>query len=311
MSEEIIKSYQDYQLIEANVDKCIEEYGSKYNFKERSIGFLFFTLERIFNLQEDECEEAITDTSYITRQDAYKNGIDHPHDKGIDAIIIDEEKKIIHLMNFKYYLSGFDKIKNKRFESGEIPKVKSILKDIFERKIPSNANPVLVEKLKEIFLLQDRGTRFEFKIHFIANIYNPFTNDEEIEFRDTLVSDYKNDVKFEYILIQDFISKLIEKSENINAKFKINGKNFFEKSEYGYRALICEINATDLIRIVLSNETVRMNIEASEEEMRVSTINENAFEDNVRIYLKQRSNINKNIKNTALNEYNEPLKLNQ
>lgn len=299
---EIIKSFQDYKLVETSVKKYISDYGNKYNFKEPSIGFLFFILEKIFHLQEDEVYNAITDTNFITRRLDYDNENDHPHDKGIDSILIDEEDKTVHLMNFKYYQSGYEKIKDKKFESGEIPKVKSILKDIFEKNIPDNANPILKEKLKEIFILQNKGIRFKFKIYFISNIYNEFTDDEESEFKKYLKIDYKDDVKHEYFLIQNIVAKLTDKQEKLNAKFKINGKNFFEKSEYGHRALIVEMYAKDLIRIILNDDELRNAIETKDSEIKECAIDENAFEDNVRVYLKQRSNINKNIKNTALKE---------
>jgi hypothetical protein len=298
---ETIKSFQDYKLIETSVNKFISDYGEKYKFTEPSIGFLFFILEKMFNLQEDEAYNAITDTIFITRQNNYKKS-DFPHDKGIDSILIDEEDKTVHLMNFKYYQSGYEKIKNKKFESGEIPKIKSILKDIFEKNIPDNANPILKEKLREIFILQDKGIRFKFKIYFISNIYSEFTEDEESEFKNSLKIDYNDDVKYEYLLIQNIVAKLTEKQEKLNAKFKINGKNFFEKSEYGHRALIVEMYAKDLIRIILNDDELRNNIETEDSELKECSINENAFEDNVRVYLKQRSNINKNIKNTALDE---------
>ncbi|MGE4419562.1 MAG: AIPR family protein [Sulfurimonas sp.] len=300
MNSKIIKSYQDYVLIKTNVEKFVKDYGERYKFDEQSMGFLFFTLEKIFNLQEDEAYNAITDTRFIMKQKKY--GEQFTHDKGVDAIVINEEEKVVHLMNFKFYTKDYEKIKDKHFESNEIAKVLLLLSDIFERTIPSNANPILSEKLKEIFLLQDKGNRFEFKIHFVSNIYNGFTDDEEKLLRESLIKGYKNDVTFEYILIQNFITKLIEKREFINAKFKVNGKNFFEKSEYGYRALIAEINAKDLIRIVSNNEDIRMKIDIEDEEIMKYAINENAFEDNVRVYLKQRSNINKNIKNTATSD---------
>jgi len=300
--ESIVKSYQDYQLIEAEVQKYVDDYGDKYKFSELSNGFLFFILERIFDLQEDEAYNAITDTQFITRQKNYNNEQDHPHDKGIDAIIIDEENRVVHLLNFKYYKNGYEKVKDKSFESGEIPKVKSILKDLFERHIPTNANPPLKEKLEEIFLLQDKGIRFTFKIHFIANIYKGFTLDEETEFKNHLDIDYNGDVVFDNISINHIVNKLIMKPEKLNAKFKISGRNFFEKSQYGHRALIAEIYAKDLLRIILNDEELRNNIEANDSDIRDCLINENIFEDNVRVYLKQRSSINKNIKKTASDE---------
>ena len=299
---ESVKSFQDFKLIETNVCKYVDEYGHKYAFKEHSIGFIFFILEKYFDLQEDEAFNAITDTIFITRKSTYNDSEDMPHDKGIDAIIIDEEKNIVHILNFKHTTKEYDKIKNKHFEAGEIPKIKAIVKDIFEKNIPANANPNLREKLKELFCAQEKGKRFKFEIHFISNGYLGFTDDEKSELNHSLQSDYKGYVNFDFILTPNIVEKLTHQNEKIDAKFKITGKNFFDKNEYGHRALITEIQAKDLIRIVLNSDDIRKNIEAEDVDIKDCPINENSFEDNVRIYLKQKSSINKNIKKTALDD---------
>lgn len=298
---EIVRSFQDFQLIDGRIELVIKDYGKQYKFTEKSVAYMFFILEEIFNLQDDEIYNALTDTNFITRQHEYDDSIHLPHDKGIDAIIIDEENNIVHLFNFKH-VSNFEKSKGAHFESGEIDKVLNFLTALFERNPDKNSNPKILEKMQEIFLAQEKGIKFTFKIYFSANIYQGFTADEEKRFNDTLKERGFRDVEFDYILIDSIIEKITSSNEQLNAKFKAIDKHFFEKSEYGYRALILEVYAKDLIRIVSQDESLRNNIEASDDIIQKTEINENAFEDNVRIYKEQGTNVNKNIKSTALDE---------
>ncbi|OHE19643.1 MAG: hypothetical protein A2540_06190 [Sulfurimonas sp. RIFOXYD2_FULL_37_8] len=296
---EVIRSFQDFQLIDTRLNLALSEYGQKYKFTEKSIAYMFFVLEEIFELQDDEIYNALTDTSFITRQSKYNDKEHFPHDKGIDAIIIDEENKVVHLFNFKH-ISNFETAKGKKFESGEIDKVLNFLTSLFERDPEKNSNPKILEKMQEIFLAQEKGIVFSYKIYFSANIYQGFTSDEEKRLEDKLKS--FRGVTFDYILIDSIVKKITSYNEQINARFKVIDNHFFEKSEYGRRALILEMYVKDLIRIVSDDEKLRSDIEASDEVINEAKINENAFEDNVRIYKEQGTNVNKNIKSTALDE---------
>lgn len=297
-----VRSFQDFQLIDGRIELALKDYGEKYKFTEKSIAYMFFILEEIFNLQDDEIYNSLTDTNFITRQKEYNNSKHSPHDKGIDAIIVDEESAIVHLFNFKHQ-SKYENAKGVFFESGEIDKVLNFLTALYERTPDQNSNPKILEKMNEIFIAQERGINFIFKIHFGANIYQGFTEDEEKRLKIALKERGFKEVEFDYILIDSTIEKITTHNEKIDARFRIIDRHFFEKSEYGYRALILEIYAKDLIRIVSQDEDLRNNIDADDDVIQKAQIDENAFEDNVRIYLKQGTSINKNIKSTAINEY--------
>ncbi|MDD3475480.1 MAG: AIPR family protein [Sulfurimonas sp.] len=296
---QIIKAFQDFKLTDTQVSLALDFYGKKYKFTEKSIAYMFFILEEIFDLQDDEIYNSLTDTSFITRQSDYIDKKHYPHDRGIDAIIIDEENKIVHLFNFKH-ISNYEKAKNAKFESNEIDKVLNFLTAVFERKPDANSNPKILEKLNEIFSAQEKGVMFSFQIYFSANIYEGFTTDEENRLAERLKM--FRGTGFQYILLDSIVQKLTSYSEQLDARFKIVDNHFFEKSEFGRRALIVEIYAKDLIRIVSNDKELRNNLEADDILINQSYINENAFEDNVRVYKEQGTNVNKNIKSTALDE---------
>jgi hypothetical protein len=104
-------SLQDYSLINTYVDKRRLE----LNFDDLSSAFYFFTLDLLFALQDDEIDEAITDTNYLRIK-----GLSTGHDRGIDAVYIDSSQTphTIHFFNFKY-AQDFEHTK-RHFPSSEI-----------------------------------------------------------------------------------------------------------------------------------------------------------------------------------------------
>lgn len=291
-------SNQDYNLIKVSVEKITNDLGKKYNFQEKSIGFQFLVLSKIFKRQEDEIIEDITDTVFLQKL----ANIDSGPDRGIDAIFVDNENNIIHIFNFKYTEISLDKVKNKSFPGSEVNEITVFLKDLYEKNenafSGNSANNRLEEIVKEIWKKQDNGNIFSFKIHFVSNLFQGLVEQEEQRLVSNL-KDYK-DVSFDYILVSDISDILVSRTVKIDGKFKALSKNFFDKTEGGNRALIIEISAIDLLRITTNNSNLRDKIDFEDDEIINSEIEEAVFDDNVRVYLKQRTNINKNIKKTAL-----------
>ena len=107
-----------------------------------------------------------------------------------------------------------------------------------------------------------------------------------------------------YHLMDDFVGLVTQKGKkSLNAKFKGIDKNFFEKTDGDIRALILQIDSRDLIRIVIDDEELRNDPNVADYlVLREHAILEDAFEENVRIYLKQRARVNRSIKGTALSD---------
>ncbi len=298
--ETVFISHQDFQIVKSSVEKSTKSFGATYNFNENSIGFQFLVLEKIYNLQEDEIIESITDTIFQG-----KLGRDAASDRGVDAVKIDEENKEIHLFNFKYSNTDFEKLKGNNFEGKEVDKILAFVQDVYQKNIDnfsgSKVNNLLREKVQEIWRLNDTGISFKYRIHFVSNLFKGLVEDEDERLAITLKS-YRGEVVHDYILIQDIVDKIIQRTEKISSKFRALNQNFFDKSDSGRRALIIEIPGIDLLRIISDDASVRDNCDCSNEDIIKSSINENAFSDNVRLYLKDKTNVNNNIKNTALDE---------
>lgn len=294
MATDLKPSLQDYSLIKAHVINLTNE----INLSNPSFGFCFFALELILNLQSDEAEDAITDNAYLTSV-----GSSGGHDRGIDAVIIDESDSpaTIHLFNFKY--TGLFKNLDNHFPGCEIDKICGFISSIMQQdeNLEETVNPILFQKSQDIWALFERQNP-KFVIHICSNTYNGFEIKEKNRFEQDLRK--YSDVNIEYHLMPEFVERITRKGkQKVHAKIRVINQNHFEKSDGDIRALIADIDVRDLLRIVIDHEDLRQAADPDDYSLIMeSEILEDAFEDNVRVYLRQRSKINRNIKETAKSE---------
>lgn len=287
-------SLQDYSLIKTHVDALTRELA----LANGSLAFMFFALELILGLQEDELEDALTDTAYL-------NGLtgERGHDRGIDAVYIEESETpaTVHLFNFKY-TEQFKKMGN-HFPSNEIDKITGFLSGLMQQdeQLQSTVNRTLASKISDIWSLYSSQNP-KFVIHICANLYNGFEPMEQQRFKREI--DRYSSFQVEYHLVPWLVARLTQKGKHpVNARIRAIDRNLFEKSDGDIRALIVDVDVRDLLRIVMDNEEIRQAVDISDYSvLQHHEILEDAFEDNVRIYLKQRSKINRNIKETALSD---------
>jgi hypothetical protein len=286
-------SVQDFAVINTHVEKFKDD----YEFFDSSNAFYFLALNLLLGLQDDEIRDSITDNHYLKTIGKVAG-----HDRGIDAVYIDEgdlTAPVIHLFNFKY-ASTFAKTQS-HFPSNEIDKILSFLASLLSQDtaLKAEVNPVLYSKVEEIWdLFKKLNPSFVF--HVCSNLYYEFEENEKRRF-ETGIQKYSN-FTVHYHKIQDFVNLLTKSGKvTVDANIRAIDKNYFEKSDGDIRALIVNIDVKDLIRVVLGNEHLRKKADLENyEDLKKETILEDAFEDNIRIYLKQRTKINKNIKTTAL-----------
>jgi AIPR protein len=289
-------SLQDFSLIESCIRKAKDDYG----YDNDSIAFYFFALKLILDLQDDEIKDSITD-NYFLKVDGQKSG----HDRGIDAVYINEldERPVIHLFNFKYAMS-FNKTKG-NFPASEIDKIVAFLSSLMQKdeNLKSEVNPILYSKIEEIWEIFGRDSP-SFCIHICTNYYYGFEEQEKLRF-EREINKYR-DFHTKFYLMHDFVKLVASRNKfPIDARFKAIDKQLFEKSDGDLRALVTNIDAKDLIRITLNDKAIRNKVDLeSYEELKSFEIAEDTFEDNVRVYLKQGSKINQNIKKTAISDEN-------
>ena len=285
---------QDFSMIDTSLQKIEKD----FNLKSKPSAFYFYVLDLLLNLQEDEIKESITDTSFLSESNEYTG-----HDRGIDAIYIEqtETKNKIHFFNFKY-ATTFNNTKP-HFPANEIDKILGFLNALMsqDEEYTKNINPILKSKMESIWeIFQTENP--DFVIHICSNKYYPFEKEEKERFEREVQKN--NNFEIKYHLMSELVNLLTKKGKIIvNAKIQAIDKQFFERSDGDVKALIVNIDVFDLLRICINNESLRQNSSFENNNiLRKMNILEDAFEDNVRVYLKQRSKINRNIKNTALSD---------
>jgi len=287
-------SLQDFSVIRSYVERHQQDLD-----KGPEDAFYHFALNLILGLQDDEIEDAITDNNYLMKVSGSKGG----HDRGIDAVHIDDAdvRPTIHFFNFKY-TSKFEKTSS-HFPAGEIDKVLNFLSALMSKDLSlrETVNPILYSKVAEIWDIFDRANP-DFVMHLCTNYYQGLEKGERQRFE--LGIHKHSNFQIKYHLMQDLVYLVTRRGkQKVNAKLRGIDRNFFEKTDGDIRALILQVDARDLIRIVLDDEEVRNQAIVSDYEVfREHKILEDAFEENVRIYLKQRARVNRNIKGTALSD---------
>jgi uncharacterized protein YneF (UPF0154 family) len=268
--------------------------------EEDAIAFYFFILDLVLKLADDEARDSITDNYYLKKYGSFSG-----HDRGIDAIYIDSEvePKVVHFFNFKYALT----YKNTEhfIESNEIDKIEGFLNKLMTQdfSLKKEINMILFSKVEEIWdIFNNNYPKFIF--HIVTNHQNGFEKDEKLRF-EHCIKKYTS-FEIDYILADQIVNLITKKNRRkINAKIKAIDNHLFNKMDGNIRAAIVNFDARDILRIISNDEDCRNDANFSEfERIKDIGLAEDAFEDNVRLYLKKNTTINANIFDTALSDEN-------
>jgi hypothetical protein len=285
---------QDFALINTYIQKIQKE----ERLENLSHAFMFFAVQSQLDLQDDDVDNSLTDTDYV------KLHQESGHDRGIDAIYIDrtELSPTVHIFNCKYAIKT--KTAKNNFPSSECDKISQFIGDLLNQdsNLKSTVNGILAQKVDDIWKLFETANP-NFIIHVCGNHEKGLEIDERKRFELSIAR--HSNFTIEYHFLDEYVSRIQGKGKVlVSARIRGIDLNSFEKSDGDVRALIVDVDIRDLIRIVLDNENVRNDVDFNYEKMSEYKILEDAFEDNVRVYLKQRSRVNRNIKETALSDDN-------
>ncbi len=252
------------------INERVKKYKNDFNLENYGVAFAWLALEVILSLNTDEIEDAITDGSY---------------DGGIDAIYINDKE--VHIFSFKY-TDNFENTK-KNFPENDLNNLIVTIESIFEQSVDKDlVNSALWEKICEIWELLKSST-LKFKYYICSNKLKPVETARK-KFEGAL--NKYHFVEFYYIEQEDFAAKLLEsKYKKVDGNIRFIDKQYFERSDGPLKGIVATVAASDLIKLVQDLDDA-------------SKINESAFNDNVRIYFKQKNKINEGIYNTALSELN-------
>jgi hypothetical protein len=288
------QSAQDFSVIHQHVLRAKHD----NSLKDESQAFYHVLLGALFDLQDDEIDDAITDDHYRVSK-----GASPGKDRGIDSIHIDEATvpPVIHFFNCKY-TCDIQKTQS-FFPSNELDKIITFLAQLMakDKSLLRDINTALHSKVVEIWD-QISKTNPRFVAHFASNYTEGLTMEEEARLRASLK--VYNNFTCEFHTQSSLANKLARRGRiQVNGKLKAIHKNLFEKSAGDIRALIVHVEADQLLRMLCDDATLRSDVNADTKKLKVC-ICEDAFDNNVRIYLRQGSKVNRNIKATVLSEEN-------
>jgi hypothetical protein len=254
----------------STINEKVAKYKVDYGLEDMSTAFQWLALEAILNLNESEIEDAITDGSM---------------DGGIDAIHVDN--RTVHVFNFKYAETFETSTHN--FPETEIDKLLVTMERIYAKALtPNDVNPLLWDKIVEIWTLFETG-HIEFKYHLCSNKEKPLTHAKR-KFETTLER-YKF-VDCYYYDQEDIVTKIIErKYKRVDGELRFIDTQYFDRSDGPLKGIVATVAATDLVNLVRDPENP-------------DNVIEDAFNENVRVFLKLKNRINQGIYDTALSDDN-------
>ncbi len=244
-------------------------YREDYQLDKNSLAFEYLVLDNVIGLDDDDIIDAITDGG---------------NDGGIDAVWIDNNN--LHLFTFKY-TEKFDKTKS-NFPEKDINSIILTIKRIFEKDICKNdVNSLLWSKIENIYDI--KGT-INIKLYICSNGLKPIN--AVIQKLEKDLQSYEP-IEFKYLGQNEIMNFILgKKYSKKEGKLTFIEKFYFSKNiSTSIIGIVGLVPIIDLVQMITKDEG--------------QTIDEEIFNDNIRLYLKLKNSINKNIYDTALSDSNE------
>lgn len=260
----------DWNTLHHKVESLIDKDGEVDTPQK---AFPILMVSSLLEISEEEAEDSITDGG---------------HDRGVDAVFIDDRdgSNSIHIFQFKY-VNTFENTK-KNFPSNELDKLVSFFTDLLDANysLEKSCNPILWNKVKEMWEALHKPNP-SIEVHFCGNLL-PMQPDQIQRAKDSLG-------RFKYFNIHhhsldSIVNMFVEnKHVAVDDQIKVVDKDYFDRTDGSIRGLICTVEAKEIVRIITDKESVNQ-------------VRKEIFNDNVRIYLNRTNKINRKIIETALNE---------
>lgn len=263
----------DWNALENRLKSYVDQFDQCPD-KRNALSYL--VIEQVLGVGLDEIEDAITDGS---------------NDRGIDAVHIEDNDgaTVIHLFQFKY-VEEFKKAKNS-FPSSEIDKLLSFVADLLDKdeRMESTCNPLLWNKVGEIWAALEKARAPTFEIHFCGNLEQ--MTDTQCERVEKALRDYRH-FSMKYHTLRTIVDDLIDaKRQKIDATLRVVDKNYFERTDGNIRGLIATVEGAEIVNLLRDP--------ASPKQVRKDVLN-----DNVRVYLTKKNRVNQKILQSALSSEN-------
>lgn len=253
----------------------IAAYKAQHGYDNDHLALSHIVLEHDLGLEPEEITDSVTDG---------------PDDRGIDAVVVEEKDdgSTIHLYQIKH-VTTFEKAES-NFPSNEIDKLLSYLGEMLAKnqQLKQTTNPLLWAKTLEMWAAYERGTP-NIEVHFCANqerLLEPHRQRLVDALRRYSITGFH-----EHTLSTITASLISGRKPRIDARLQLVDNNYFERVDGNIRGLVATISASELVALIrdpMDPDRVRREI----------------FDDNVRVWLTLRNQINLKIVMSALAQDN-------
>lgn len=280
--------------------KIVNQYSKKYfdfinyngdirDIDRKRFGFYLLVLECITgNANTDEVIDSIIDTEFCSVIYGINN-----NDYGIDAVYVDEERRIIQLFNFKFRESfNLQKGQNERNVLDSSKFLMKIQNETFKKD-----ESITNKKLKLINEKFESDEIWSTELYLISNDNIGLKSDNET------ISDFTDmyDIKINSVTLDDIISFISDRPNDISSKFIVNAESvliYEENTVSSSKSYLVKLSIANLIRMTCKNVKYRNNPTLQElDELEDAELELGILYDNVRGYLGE-TRFNKNILNT-------------
>lgn len=258
----------------SQVKNKVSKFKEMLSLSKDSEAFIYYCLDRVLKLDVDDSTSAITEGG---------------DDRGIDAVYIQntQDRKIVHLFQMKTY-DQFDKAKKKEFPSNETEKILSFVSDLLSKatNMKDSCNALLYSKVEDIWDALEEST-YDFEIHLCSNGLK--LPPKKLEAFKQSLKQYQVFSVIEHDL--ETLAKIELGSHRTSRSMQIRllEEQNFERSDGYMRGLIGSVNADEFVSF-LDNEVCP------------GQIDETLFEENIRLYLGEKNEVNTKILQSALSD---------
>ncbi|HYD69777.1 AIPR family protein [Azospirillum sp.] len=233
--------------------------------------FPYIVVPSLLNITIEETSDTITDGS---------------NDRGIDAMYFDERdgQCTLHLFNCRYRKT-FEK-STRNFPGRELDEVFSFIFDLINKNpgLKQSSNHLLYDKILYVWE-KYVDPRFRIKIYFCSNGDGFSPHDEERA--KAFFRDYSF-VEIHDINLPTLVNQIIRSSfRPSSGKLRLLDKQYFIRNDERHRGLIATVQASDFVSMI-SDPSDTTKIFAP------------LFDENIRVFLGTKNDVNKSIIETAL-----------
>ncbi|MGE6741860.1 AIPR family protein [Allorhizobium pseudoryzae] len=259
----------EFSLLESKVRSAADRVG----FDDRSTGFLYLMLDKLFPRVSEEISSLITDGG---------------NDRGADAVLIQESGGSVHVNILQSKYASTVKNANRNFPGSEVDKLVSLIRDIADRSdaLLESVNPLLRAKILDIWKLVDSG-KFLYVHVFLVSNGLPLIAHERKRFE--AFCDQYDFVSVEEINYKAIISLLSsDERGKENGVLEAVDLQKYERADCDIRGLIANVDAQSYINMISSEGSIKRHL----------------FDENIRGFLGLDGGYNRQIHQSALSEEN-------